>query len=256
MRDPIRLRDSASGAGDGVRELLQGARVTRRMTDIERARIIAQGAKIAAVPAGGLLASPALVGAGKIIVGVVVLVAGAKALPSSNESIKTSARRAFDPSVEIVVPAITSASSISEAPVSTRIVNVHESTAASSLSVPRKAPIHKPIVRHEKPMVSAIAVEQPAPADGDELAREARQLAEAGALVATNPMQAIEQLEMHRATFPRGKLGIEREVLVIDALMRAGRMQEARERGATLLLKSNGSMYEARVRRMLETKKP
>ncbi len=250
MKDPIRLRESASGASEPMRELLAGARATRRMTDVERARIIVQGAKIAALPAGGLLSSPALIGAAKVVAGVVFVIAGAKALPSSNEPATIAARRAFDPAVEMVTPAITSSRPMPE--VSVAMPADVMPVPTSILSAPVRVPISKRIVRPEKPIAAAISSVDPAPAEGAEWTREARQLAEAGALVATNPTQAIEQLDAHRTAFPRGKLGIEREVLVIDALVRAGRKHEARARGEALLSKSNGSLYEPRIRRMLE----
>lgn len=258
MKDPIRLRDSASGASDGVRDLLAGARKTRQMTDVERARILAKGAKIAAMPVGGLLSSPALIGTGKIVASVVVLIAGAKALPSLLVPAKSAVHEVVDPVVEMVRPEVPSALIVPEEVPSAVVVSTPESLVTAT--APAKA-ISRPVVRQAKPIASTTieierASKEDGVEDGDELTREARQLGEAGRVVATNPSRALELLEVHREAFPKGKLGSEREVLVIDALLRAGRVQEARTRGDALLSQAKGSLYEARVRRMLENMKP
>lgn len=90
-----------------------------------------------------------------------------------------------------------------------------------------------------------------APPAADPLLREAQLLDQARALLAASPSAALSRLDQHARQFPQGKLGLERELLTIEALRRLGRGAEARARGETLLARSAGTPYEARVRRTL-----
>lgn len=256
MKEPIRLRDSSSGASDGVRELLAVARKTRPMTEVERARMLTHGAKLAALSTGGLLSSPAWAGAGKIIAAVLVVGAGAKALPQLFASPDEKTQESTHVVGAMAVPANSSGPVVPEIVPVAPLVSVQKplekeppTTPSSSKAPPKRA---QPIPA-AKAASSMEINEKPAREDtGDELSREARQLMEVGRFVSTNPNRALELLDAHRLAFPKGKLGIEREVLVIDALAHAGRVQEARTRGETLLLRAKGSLYEVRVQRMLE----
>ena len=77
-------------------------------------------------------------------------------------------------------------------------------------------------------------------------------LEEARAMLDRYPSGALSVLERHAATFPVGQLGMERELLAVRALRRLGRQAEARARGDALLRQASGSIYEPRVRAMLE----
>ncbi len=266
MKDPIRLRDSTSGASNGVRTLLDSARKTRQMTDVERARMVAHGAKIASMPAtGSVIASPALVGTGKLVAGIVVVIAGAKGILPLFSSTDNNFRENAAPIVEMVRPDIPPDLVLPETAPSATAITAPDVPEVSLAPAPAASTV---VIRSAKPISSA-RIEMP-PAhqevppqipeqteqEGDELTREARRLSEATRLLATNPSEALERLEAHRLAFPRGKLGLEREVIVMDALIRVGRVQEARARGDALLARAKGSFYEARVRRMMETMNP
>lgn len=268
MKDPVRLRDVSSGAEHGVRELLKTARKTRRMTDIERARMVAHGAKIAAMPAGAL-SSPGFVVIGKVVAGVIVGVVAAKAIPLLMSSGDKRVEERPVLVVEMVRPDISPDAIASQVIPLTSVASVSEQAVVAPGSVIIRP---KPGVQQAKPVVAPPVEETPATmgsarqspeapqfdseSDGDELTRETRQLGEAARLVATNPTEALERLEAHRLAFTQGKLGIEREVLVMDALMRTGRTHEARARGEALLGRAKGTFYEARVRRMMERMTP
>jgi hypothetical protein len=86
----------------------------------------------------------------------------------------------------------------------------------------------------------------------DPLAREAAMLEEARALVERNPNAALAVLDRYATAFPDGSLHIERELLAVAALRRVGRDREARSRGTALLEQARGSIYEERVRALLE----
>lgn len=231
MSDPRRLRDASSASPAGMRELLAVAKKTRRMSDAERARVMAKMAKIAALPPAPALQSPGawLGGAAKMGVSMVLVGVSAGALVQPDLSKSHAPTAITRPSEE-----------------SQRVVPIVESAQALASSPPPVASVIPTPSKPSEPTTPASA------AADDRLSREARQLAVAGARVATNPNEALALLKAHREAFPHGMLGIEREVLVIDALLRAGRREEARARGAALLKQSKGSLYEARVRRMLD----
>jgi hypothetical protein len=86
----------------------------------------------------------------------------------------------------------------------------------------------------------------------DSLAREAAMLEAARGLLDRDPAGALARLDRHAATFPAATLAIERELLAVDALQRLGRTREAQARGAALLEQARGSIYEDRVRALLE----
>jgi hypothetical protein len=86
----------------------------------------------------------------------------------------------------------------------------------------------------------------------DSLAREAAMLEEARSLLERDPGAALAALDRYASVFPSGSLGIERELLAVSALRRLGRAREAQARGAALLQQARGSIYEERVRALLQ----
>jgi hypothetical protein len=47
-------------------------------------------------------------------------------------------------------------------------------------------------------------------------------------------------------------MGMERELVAVDALIRLGRRDEARTRAEALRVRAAGSLYEERVRKLLD----
>jgi hypothetical protein len=86
----------------------------------------------------------------------------------------------------------------------------------------------------------------------DPLTREAAMLEAARAMLERDPAGALARLDLHAATFPSGGLALERELLAVDALERLGRYREAQTRGTALLERSPGSIYEERVKSLLD----
>ena len=84
------------------------------------------------------------------------------------------------------------------------------------------------------------------------LAEEVALLDRARAALGGNPSEALRLTADHASRFPRGKMGIERELVAIDALRRLGRGAEARSRAESLLVRARGSLYEERIRKMLD----
>jgi hypothetical protein len=86
----------------------------------------------------------------------------------------------------------------------------------------------------------------------DVLAREAALLEKARRELEHDPTLALTTLDGYAVEFPNGTLGMEKELLAVDALTRVGRIADARARGKSLLGRARGSIYEERVKRMVE----
>jgi hypothetical protein len=219
MSEPTRLRDDGP---DEVRALLRAGRPARPITAEQRARTakrLARYASAAAVAATLSWVPGAALGAG-LGVATVIVAWGVPAL------LAPSPRPAPPPPATAVVT--------------------------------KPAPSAEPEVPPPSPSASAVAppkatVAAPtASAGGDALAEEAALLEQARAALGASPAEALALAEAHAARFPSGKLGMEREMVAIDALRRLGRTPEARARAEAMLARAQGSLYEPRVKKLLE----
>lgn len=226
MKPPERLRDTASSE---VRALLESASPSRAMTPEERSRSRARlGRTVAAAAvAGGLSWLPgAAFGAGLgLIVGIGTLVAP----PWISMDPPEPGRPA---SATTATLAAGPASPIPESPV--------VPPSAEARSRVAQAP--------SAPSPSATAV---LPTPEDLLAEEVALLERARGALSGDPAEALRLTGEHAARHPKGKLGVEREMVAIDALRRLGRTAEARARAGSLLAGANGSLYEERIRNLL-----
>jgi hypothetical protein len=89
-----------------------------------------------------------------------------------------------------------------------------------------------------------------APVEGDGVAREAA-LLESARRSLGEPLRALSLLARHEHEFSSGVLATERELLMIDALIRAGRRGDAESRAARLRARMPGHLYEERLERLL-----
>ena len=85
------------------------------------------------------------------------------------------------------------------------------------------------------------------------IADEARLLERARAALGSNPARALEIAADHQRLYPSGQLSAEREVIVVDALLRLGRRAEAEQRAAPRLRDYPDSLYAKRLRQLLGT---
>jgi len=81
--------------------------------------------------------------------------------------------------------------------------------------------------------------------------RELELLEAARRLIDTDPSRSLGLLEQHAKESPHGTLVIERELLVIQALARSGRLAEAKARAARFRAAHPESLYEERITRIL-----
>lgn len=237
MSEPKRLREVGS---DDVRALLAAGERTRPITPIERARTgrrLARYASASAVAVGLAWAPSAALGAG---LGVAAIVVG-WGVPKLLEPPPPPDRS--DPASVV-------------APRASRAVATTSATAqAPPLALAPSVPTPPPAMAATRAASSAAPIDEQPPSSPDALAEEVALLDRARAALVTNPAEALQLTEAHGARFPTGQLRMERELLVVDALRKLGRTAEARDRAATLLLRAKGSLYEERVRRLLDAMK-
>jgi hypothetical protein len=126
------------------------------------------------------------------------------------------------------------------------------SPAAPALrAAPRSEPPMRPVID------SPVGVSQPTSAAPAEppieqgISAEVGILLDARRMLANDPSRAIVLLARHAAEFPAGELTMEREVLMIEALDRAGQRTEALRRSHELLARSPNAFYAARLRQLI-----
>jgi hypothetical protein len=103
---------------------------------------------------------------------------------------------------------------------------------------------------HSEPVRTPALPSAPALSDGG-LSREIALLESARSELERRPGAALALLAQHEREFSRGALALEREFLVISALVRLGRREEAEARAAALRARSPGSLYEQRLEALL-----
>jgi hypothetical protein len=254
MSPPVRVRDDDS-VPSAQRELLGKAPGSRPIPKDVRARSTARVHRLLVVPAaaGLLLWMKTVAAAGLCVLGVVAAVHAVPALarwaapvtdplpaPSMSAPHREPPPREVAPAVP--VPALAPESAVGP-------------PAASSVGEPSPVLAQPPTVRR-RPASATPEASRADPSAADPLAREAAMLEEARALLNRDPSTALAIADRHAAVFPAGSLGIERELLAVQALQRLGRFAEARTRGTGLLEQARGTIYEHRVKAMLETTAP
>jgi hypothetical protein len=246
MSPPVRMRDDASTPGDH-RALLRSARSSRPIPPEARARSAARIDRFLVVPAaaGVLFWIKGVAAAGICVAGVVAAVHVAPALLARIESAPPSPAPIASPHGG--TPSTKAATESAPLPTPSSLDRSEAAPAetapplpASSIAPPRPRDRRLPV----EPSSSAGAV--------DPLTREAAILEAARGALDRDPARALALLDVHAATFPSGGLAIERELLAVDALERLGRFREAQARGTALLERSPGSIYEERVKALLE----
>lgn len=240
-------------AGPEMRELVSRLRAGAPEAE-SRARIEAMVASTIAAPA----ATVSIAGATKAgfslwkTLGVVIATAGVGgaiyvAVPSdppaephaaATQTVAPPERTRAEPRVEETAPEpIEAAPAPIERAASTREpvapAEVASNAAAPIEAAPAEtarveAPIEAPAeARIEAPVESASAPTSGPPPLAPSL-DEAALLARARGAVRSNPRAALDDLHLHARSFPGGILGPERDVLMIEALLRSGRASEAR----------------------------
>ncbi|MGE0787392.1 MAG: hypothetical protein AB7S26_17095 [Sandaracinaceae bacterium] len=254
MTDPVRWKDDASVPED-VRALLShGAAPPAFDEDARRAAAVVAASLAATAPTAAAAAG----GVGlKLAIGLLAITAiGGGALFVASEDapddppVHVASTERADPSA----PRATSRASepaLDEAPPTEAAVEedavVEAPTVESPPSTPSAARPARAVGQRDVP--DTITAAEP---DADALAREAALLERARASVADDPSATLALVREHERDFPAGQLTHEREMIAIDALLRAGRRTEAERRADRFLVRYPRGIYRARVARMLD----
>ena len=259
LKDPLRLLDSAAGAPDFVRDALDAGRAD--VPRLEQLARLAQRLPIDVPPPNGPGAPPtasapaplatlpsalpgAIVGAvlGLAVIGLhavftrseapaavdrgaqtAILVAGSTAPATPERAPRDSA--STPPSMAsvraVAAPAITAAPGAEPSP---RSADPSVNTAPIAVAAAAGSP---PDLAVDSPGGNAFA--QSPTIDTE---TEIQLLQRAQDALGRGPAQALDLINRHAARFPGSILGQEREVIAIDALVRLGRVGEARARAA------------------------
>lgn len=236
MKEPRRLVED-SDAEDGLRELVRHARPSRAITIHERQRG-ARRLAVATTTAAGLLLwakGPAFAA----LLGATLGVGVATGLPRLIEATSS------PPQASAVAPSInppkTPMAPATIAPTTT------PPAKRDPTELPRAAAVRVPAVKASESVNGPSAELTPS----DTLSAEAELIERARRALAGDPKNALALLDEHRTSFPSGKLGMERELLRVDALRRAGRTSDARQHALALLARSEKGIYATRLRQLL-----
>lgn len=235
MSDPRRwLEGDAPGE---VQELLRHAQAPRALSAQARARSRSRVVALSTLPmaAGFMLWLP------QVALGAVLGAAGTGLVVVATERFKD------PPPVHsaVSVPGKPAPRSAPRAPV----------VPAPAPSVAPPEPVAPPTPsaapRASVPASSALPSEDLAAEARNALNREIALLEQARRQMNGNPAAALRTLRDHELLFPSGQLRIEREFLVVDALVRSGNRPAAEARARALEAQAPRSLYGERLKRIL-----
>lgn len=124
-----------------------------------------------------------------------------------------------------------------------------EQQPSKALSSPKQAPLEPALRAPVAAPLSAPSASESASANA--LQEEIRLLEQARRNLAAAPDSARLALLDHERRFPNGHLRIERELLLVDSLVRLGRRAEAEARAASLERQNPNSLYRERLDQIL-----
>jgi TolA-binding protein len=224
--DPPRLREGGSKAPSELKDLFLAAKQPEPLTPATEARLAAHVSMLGTLPVPPLVKGlPWLIAGGAVaLVGALGLLAERAPAPATAPSPPASASSPPAAAVDEVAPA---------AP----------------------APEMQPPL--EKPRAPATNAGHVAPAEAassseDALAGEAQLLNQAHAAMASDPHQAYAFASAHAKRYPRGQLAAERELILVQALVKLGRVREAEARGRALRKSAPSSIYGQRLDAILK----
>jgi hypothetical protein len=228
--DPPRLREGGSSAPAELSALFRGAKEPEPLTPATDARLLARVAALGAAP----LAPPVK---GWLIAGGAVLLVGAAALIVQR------------PSAPGTAPAPAPRLSASPSAFASAPVSVEPLSAAVVPEPPPSASKQAPAAKTEP-----VAPGEAASSSEDALAGEAKLLNQAHAAMAADPRAAYAFASEHAKRYPRGQLAAERELILVQALVKLGRAHEAEARGRALRKRFPSSIYGERLDAVLKGK--
>ena len=226
MSDPARFRDGGGDVPPDLKELFAGAPKPEPLPPAIDARVAVHIGALGPLPASPLVKLvPWAVGSGAIVL------AGAIALVVQR---RAPAPAAIVQPNEIAAPAQTTADP-TPSPASEPALPIETKSAPA------------PSVAHAAPAEAASASE-------DALAGEAKLLNQAHDAMSTDPRKALAIASEHAKRYPHGQLAAERELILVQALVKLGREREAEARGRALRKSTPNSIYGERLDTILHGK--
>ena len=238
--DPLRLKDS--GAAD-LRDLLHEGAHVQSMSNEDREAILA-GIGAAGV-AGGTAAVASTIAKGSApfvaskAVMLVLSLAAVGALGTVLVLSRSVARAPVAPAASAPVAETLAPAASASALVVPSVSSVPVAESASPVPVPNPP---------RATAASASAPTLPPRDEADTLSAESALIAKARGGIESNPTDALTVLGEHARRFPRGELAAERDFLVIKALRKIGKADEARSRARDYETKYPSSPYTPAVR--------
>jgi hypothetical protein len=214
VSDPVRLREGGSEVSSELSALFADAPKPAALPDAVNARMAAKIATLGPAPGAPLARMVPWVGGGALLLaGAITLVARGR-----NHTPQTPP----NPPAPVVVPAL---------PLPDPAAPVDTTTLPGSKPAP--------------PSRSTPAEAASAPEDA--LAGEARLLQQAHDAMTSDPRKALAIAHEHAKRYPSGQLAAERELIMVQALMKLGRVHEAEARGRALRKSAPNSIYGDRL---------
>lgn len=236
MSDPRRWSDSDAPAE--VRELLRHAEAPRALNERSRSRSRSRVVALSALPmaAGFMLWLP------QLALGAVLGAAGTGLVVVATEHFKSAPPVSAPAGSVKRAPRVTPPLPVPPAPVSAVALPEPEPAPAPAAAMPRGS----------SPVSSARSEREPPVAEErSSFDREIALVEQARRQLNTNPATALQVLFSHESQFPGGQLRIEREFLIVDALVRTGNRPAAEARARALEAQAPRSLYGERLRRIL-----
>ncbi|HKY39296.1 MAG TPA: hypothetical protein VJN18_25335 [Polyangiaceae bacterium] len=229
MNDPPRLREGGPDAPPELRDLFLDAKKPEPLAPATDARLVAQITALGALPSAPLVkATPWLIAGGAVVVaGALALVAQRERAPHAPPSPPPANALPAPAAADRAPPA---------APESQTFAEGRRSLPAGVASAARATPTEAPS------------------ASEDTLAGEAKLLNRAHAVMASDPQKAHAIASEHAKRYPRGQLAAERELILVQALVKLGRAREAEARGRALRKSTPSSIYGERLDTILKGK--
>jgi hypothetical protein len=223
--DPPRLREGGSEAPPELKDLFLDAKKPEPLSAATDAQLAARVASLAALPA-----APLLKGLPWLVAGGAVVVAGALALVTQRAPTGAA-------------PSVTATNSSPAAAPSSQAVPAATAPEAQTPAKDERAPAANG--RHAAPAEATSITE-------DALAGEAKLLNQAHAAMSSDPRQAYAFASAHAKRYPRGQLAAERELIMVQALVKLGRVGEAETRARALRKSAPSRIYGERLDAILK----
>lgn len=218
MKPTARWLEAGADAPRGAADLLSAAAPPPPFTEAVRYRLALGVAKTAGLPAASVWSSLAAKAAFVAVIG-----------GGSGFLVHAVASRQAAPAAVVAAPVAPSAPAVEASPV-TPIVAVEALPALQLPSAPAAPPRLKLDPRLE----------------------EAELLEKARSLVGANPAAALKLTAEHSRTFPKGRLGVEADLLAAQALLGMGKVSAAKQRAQASLARYPNGIYARQLREIAE----